>query len=120
MSPENQSTVKPSLCSDGEGYQGRTLANPVENGRGLNDRWSGQHRGGVGGQGMRRQDMALKDEISGGGRHRLTTGTSGQTVRPVRLLEKSERPIVVTKAVTTLERRGRTWLKRTAKRRTRR
>lgn len=62
MSPENYNPVKPSLCSDGEGYQGRTLANPVKNGRGLNDHRSGQQRGGVGGHGMRTQVMALRDE----------------------------------------------------------
>lgn len=27
MSPENQSTVKPNLCHDGEGYQGRQRLN---------------------------------------------------------------------------------------------
>ena len=69
---------------------------------------------------MGRQVVAIRDEISGSGRHGPTAGTSGQTARPVRLKEKSERPIVAMKAVTTLERRGRTWLKRTAKRRTRR
>jgi len=109
MSPENQNSAKPSLCTDGEGYQGRILANPVTNGRGLNDRGSGHHRGGVGGRGMSMKVMGIKDEISGGGRQGPTAGTSGQTVRPVRLLEKSERPIVAMKAVTTPERRGRTW-----------
>ncbi len=110
MSPENQSAVKPSLCSDGEGYQDRILAYPRrQGGASLNDRWSGQHRGGVGGRGLCMEVMALKDEISGGGRHGPTAGTSGQTARSVRLLEKSERPIVAMKAVTTPERRGRTW-----------
>ena len=57
------------------------------------------------------QVVALRDEISGGGRHGPTAGTSGQTARPVRSLEKSERLIVAMKAVTRLERRGRTWSK---------
>ena len=61
-------TVQPSLFRDGEGYQDRILADPVKNGRSLNDRWSGHRRGGVGGRGMRVLVMGLRDEISPGGR----------------------------------------------------
>ncbi len=69
---------------------------------------------------MHVQVVVLRDEISNGGRHGPTAGTSGQTARLDWPKEKSERLIVATKAVTRLERRSRTWLKRTAKRRRRR
>ena len=98
MSLENKTTVKPSLWSVGEGCQDWTLANPAMSGRGLNDRWSSHRHGGVGGHGMRVLVVALRNEISSGGRNRPTADTSGQTARPVRLPEKSERSIVATKA----------------------
>ena len=69
---------------------------------------------------MRVMVEGVRNEISPGGRHRPAAGASGQTARPVWSGEKSERSIVATKAVTRPERRDRTWLKRTAKRRTRR
>jgi hypothetical protein len=98
MSLENKTTVKPSPWCVGEGYQDWTLANPARSGRGRNDRWSSQRHGGVGGHGRRVLVVALRDEISSGGRQGPTAGPSGQTARPVRLLEKSERSIVATKA----------------------
>ena len=53
-------------------------ANPVKNGRGLNDRLSGQHRGGVSEGGMFVQMVALREEISAGGRHCPTTSASNK------------------------------------------
>jgi hypothetical protein len=91
-------TVQPSLFRDGEGYQDRILADPVKNGRSLNDRWSGHRRGGVGGRGMRVLVKGLRNEISPGGRHGPAAGPSGQTARPVWPGEKSERSIVAMKA----------------------
>ena len=122
MSPEKTSTVEPSEFKRREGCQGQgwTRANPRNNRRGRNDDWSSHRHGGVGGHGMRVQVVELRDEISGGAPRGATVGPSGHPARPVRPAEKSERPIVAMKAVTTPERRGRTWSKRTAKRRTRR
>jgi hypothetical protein len=120
MSPEKTSTVEPSLFKRSEGCQGWTLANPAKSGRGRNDRWSSHRHGGVGGHGMRVQVVDVRDEISGDELRGSTAGASGQTARPVRSAEKSERFIVATKAVMRLERRDRTWSKRTARRRTRR
>ena len=91
-------TVEPSRLLGGEGYQDRILANPVTNGRGLNDRWSGQHHGGVGGRGMRVLVMGLRNEISPGGRQSPAAGPSGQTARPVWPGEKSDRSKVAVKA----------------------
>jgi hypothetical protein len=118
MSLDMTKTVEPSLFKYGEGCQGWTLANPVQNGRGHNDHWSSYRHGGVGGRGMRVQVVDVREEISGVGPQGPTAGTSGQTARPVRAPEKSERSIVATKAVTRLERRGRARLTRTAKQRT--
>lgn len=56
--------MEPSRFRHGEGYQGWTLANPVKNGRGLNDCWSSHHHGGVGGHGMRVQVKGVRNEIS--------------------------------------------------------
>lgn len=98
MSLETLSTVKPSRCSVGEGYQDWTLANPAKSGRGLNEPWTGHQHGGVCGRGMHVQVVAIRDEISGGGRYCSTAGSSGKTARPVRSLEKSERSIVAMKA----------------------
>lgn len=81
---------------------------------------SSQHHGGVGGHGMRVKVEGVRNEISGDEPRGSTAGASGQTARPVWSPEKSERSIVAMKAVTTPERRGRTWWTRTAKRRTRR
>jgi hypothetical protein len=53
------------------------------------------------------QIVRLKDEISPGGRKGPTSRTSGETARRRRPEEKSERSIVVKKAVTKLERRDR-------------
>ena len=120
MSPEKPSTVEPSVFKRREGCQGWTLANPVLSGRGQNDRWSSHRHGGVGGHGRRAQIVDVRDEISDDEPRGSTAGASGQTARPVRSSEKSERFIVATKRPTTVERRDRTWSKRTAKRRTRR
>ena len=98
MSLENKITVKPSRWCVGEGESDWTLANPAESGRGLNDRWSSQRHGGVGGHGMRVLVVALRNEICGRGRRRPTPGASGQTARPVRRRQKSERFIVAMKA----------------------
>ncbi len=98
MSPVSTTTAEPSRFTDGEGCQGWTKANPVKNGRGLNDALSGHHCGGVGGGGMLGRVVGIRDEISSGGRRRPTAGTSGEPARPVRPGEKSERFIVATKA----------------------
>ena len=98
MSLENRTTVKPSRCCDGEGESGWTLANPAKSGRGRNDRWSSQRHGGVSGRGMRVLVVVLRNELCGRGRHGPTPGASGQTARPVRRLQKSERPIVAMNA----------------------
>ena len=118
MSLDISTTVEPSQFRHGEGCQDWTRANPVKNGRGSNDDWSDQHHGGVGGHGMQVQVGGVRNEISPGGRQRPAAGSSGQTTRLVWSAEKSERSIVAVKAVTTPERRGRTRLRRTAKRRT--
>jgi len=98
MSLVNTNTVAPSHSTDGEGCQDWAKANPVTNGRGLNDTLSSHHYGGVRGGGMLGRVVGTRDEISSGGRRRPTAGTSGKIVRPVRPREKSERLIVVMKA----------------------
>jgi hypothetical protein len=98
MSLENKLTVKPSRWCVGEGESDWTLANPAVSGRGLNDRWSNQRHGGVGGHGMRVLVVVLRNELCGCGRHRPTPGASGQTARPVWRRQKSERFIVAMKA----------------------
>ena len=98
MSPESTNTAAPSRSTDGEGCQDWAKANPVRNGRGLNDSLSSHHCGGVSGGGMLGRVVGTRDEISLGGRRRLTTGTSGEPVRPARPREKSERFIVAVKA----------------------
>jgi hypothetical protein len=54
------------------------------------------------------QVVDVRDEISGDAPRCAPAGASGQTARLARSPEKSERFVVATKAVTTLERRGRT------------
>jgi len=98
MSLVNTKHRRPSRFTDGEGCQDWAKANPVTNGRGLNDPMSSHHCGGVGGGGMLGRLVEIRDEISPGGRRRPTTDTSGEPVRPVRPGEKSERFIVATKA----------------------
>lgn len=99
--------MKSSRWCNGEDDPGWTLANPVKSGRGLNNRWSSQRHGGVGGRGMPVLVVVLKVEISRGGRKGPTTDPSGQTARTGRPPEKSERSIVAKKVVTRLERRDR-------------
>lgn len=106
MSLENKLTVKPSLWCVGEGESDWTLANPAVSGRGHNDRWSSQRHGGVGRHGMRVLVVALRNELCGRGRHRPTPGASGQTARPVRRRQKSERFIVAMKAGNTAGAKG--------------
>jgi hypothetical protein len=121
MSPEKPTTVEPSLFKIGEGCQGWTLAIPVKNGRGRNDHRSSHRHGGVGGHGMRVQVVDVRDEICGGGLRGPTAGAiPASRGRTVRSSQKSERFIVAKKRPTTVERRDRTWSKRTAKQRTRR
>jgi hypothetical protein len=108
MSPERKRAVKWSRWCNGEDEKDRRQANPVENGRGLNNHCFGYRHGGVGGRGMGVQIVRLKVENSLGGRKGPTSGTSGQAARRRRSREKSERSIVVKKAVMTLERRDRT------------
>jgi len=98
MSLESTKTTEPSRSTDGEGCQDRSKANPVKNGRGLNDTMIDQHCGGVSGGGMPGRVVEIREEISPGGRQRPTTGTSGEPARPVRPEEKSERRVVATKA----------------------
>jgi hypothetical protein len=107
MSPERKRTVKSSRWCNGEDESDWMLANPAKSGRGLNNRWSSQRHGGVGGRGMSVLEVELKVEISRSGRKGPTPGPSGQTARPERPLEKSERSIVTTKVVTRPERRDR-------------
>ena len=98
MSLERIQTVQPSHFEPGEGYQDWIPANPANSGRGPNDRRSSHRHGGVGGRGMRVLVKGVRNEISPGGRHGPTAGPSGQTARPVWPGEKSERPVVATKA----------------------
>ena len=98
MSLENKLTVKPSHWCVGEGESDGTPANPAVSGRGRNDRRSNQRHGGGGGHGMRVLVVALRNELCGRGRQRPTPGASGQTARPVRRRQKSERFIVAMKA----------------------
>ena len=107
MSPEMNRTVKSSRWCNGEDDSGWTLANPARSGRGLNNRWSSQRHGGVGGRGMSVLVVVLKVEISRGGKKGPTPDPSGQTARSERLREKSERSIVAMNVVTRLERRDR-------------
>ena len=95
---KHKTTAEPSRSTNGEGCQDRAKANPVKNGRGLNDALSGHHCGGVGEGGMFGRVVGTRDEISPGGWRRPTAGTSGEPVRPVWPGEKSERFIVATKA----------------------
>ncbi len=68
---------------------------------------------------MRVSVVEIRDEISDDAPFGATVSASGHTARLVRSAEKSERFIVAMMAVTTPERRDRTWSTRTAKRRTR-
>ena len=67
MSPEKGRTAQPSPCKLGEGSQGWTQANPVENWKGLNDNRSNYRRGGVSEHGMFGRLRVLSGEISSGG-----------------------------------------------------
>src|SRR3954468_4990543 len=98
MSLESTRTAEPSRSTDGEGCQDWAKANPVKNGRGLNDTMSSYRCGGVGGGGILGRLGGIKDEISTGEQRCPTAGTSGQTVGLVRPVEKSERFIVAMKA----------------------
>jgi hypothetical protein len=98
MSLENTTTAEPSRSTDGEGCQDWAKANPGKTGRGLNDTMSSHRCGGVGEGGILGRLGGIKDEISTGGQRCPTAGTSGQTVRLVRPVEKSERFIVAMKA----------------------
>ncbi len=107
MSLENPQIVEPSCLKPSEGCQGWAMVNPVENGRDLNDGLSSHRHDVVCGGGMPDKVGVLTEEICPGGRRRSTTGASGKTVSPVRLEQKSERPIVGKKRLTTVDRRGR-------------
>ena len=98
MSPDIRKTAEPSRYAYGEGCQDWAKANPVGNGRGLNDRMSSQRCGGVSEGGMPGRVWELRDEICGGGWKRPTASTSGEPARLVRLPQKSERSIVAVKA----------------------
>jgi len=98
MSLVNTNTAAPSRSTDGEGCQDWAKANPMTNGRGLNDTLSSHHCGGVSEGGMLGRMVEIRGEISPGGRRRPTAGTSGEPVRPAWLGEKSERFIVAMKA----------------------
>ncbi len=98
MSPESASPVEPSHCRKGEGPRDWTKANPAPSGRGLNDPLSSHHHSGVSGDGRLGRRVGIKDEVCVGGRPRPTGGSSGEPTRPHRLAQKSERPIVATKA----------------------
>lgn len=98
MSPDNSSPAEPSPCRTGEGPRDWTKANPARSGRGLNDRLSSHRRSGVSGGGTSGRQVGIKDEICASGRPRPTAGPSGEPARPARLAQKSERPVVATKA----------------------
>jgi hypothetical protein len=62
MSLVSTNTAEPSRSTGGEGCQDQTKANPVKNGRGLNDAsGSGQPCGGVGGGGRLGRVVGIKD-----------------------------------------------------------
>lgn len=78
MNPENPQSVNPSLFRTGEGWQGRTKANPATSRKGLNDGLCGHHYGVVRGRGMQDKGYGVKggalDEwalSSNGGHKRL-------------------------------------------------
>jgi hypothetical protein len=70
--------MEPSLFRSGEGCQGRTKANPATSGRGFNDYLSGHRRGVVSEGGMFVKILALREEISPGGRNSPTADTSNK------------------------------------------
>ena len=105
--PKRTTTVKSNRWCNGEDDPDWRLANPAKSGRGLNNRCSSQRHGGVGGRGMSALVVALKVEISRGGRKGPTPDPSGQTARSERPQEKSERSIVAMKVVMKLERMDR-------------
>ena len=61
--------------------------------------------------GCRIKDVVLKEEICAGGRQRPTAGASGNPARPVWPGQKSERLVVPSKRLITVEGRGLTWSK---------
>jgi hypothetical protein len=81
MSPEKTTPVEPSPFKRGEGCQEWTLANPANSGRGLNDHRSSHRHGGVGGHGMRVQDVDVRDEISGDAPQGATAGAQAAKLR---------------------------------------
>jgi hypothetical protein len=98
MSLENTKTAEPSHSTDGEGCQDRAKANPVRNGRGLNDTLSGHPCGGVSGSGMSGRVGGVRNETSPVAWRHASIGTSGEPVRLVWTGEESERFVVATKA----------------------
>jgi hypothetical protein len=107
MSLENPQIVEPSCLKPSEGCQGWAMVNPVENGRDQNDGLSSQRHDVVCGGGMPDKVGVLMEEICPSGRQGPTAGASGKTVSPVRLGQKSERPIVGRRRLTPVDRRGR-------------
>ena len=70
--------MEPNLFRTGEDYQDWTKVNPAKSGRDVNDGLSNHRHGGVRRHGMSAKVLVLMEEICGGGRHRQTTGTSGE------------------------------------------
>lgn len=84
MNPENPQSVEPSLFRTGEGCKGRTMANPMQNRKGLNDGLCGHHYGVVRGRGMQDKDRGVK----GGGLDGWASSPNGghkRSSREVRL-----------------------------------
>ena len=108
MSLENPQIVEPSRLKPSEGCQDWAMVNPVENGRDQNDGLSSHRHDVVCGGGMSDKVWVLTEEICPGERQGSTADASGKTASPVRLGQKSERPIVGKKRLTPVDRRGRT------------
>jgi hypothetical protein len=81
MRPDSEKPVKSGRWRNGEDESERRLANPVENGRDLNNCSCAQHHGGVGGHGMPEQVVRLKVEVCDGGPEGSNARTSAQSAR---------------------------------------
>jgi hypothetical protein len=81
MIPVRFKPVKSGRWCNGEDESERSLANPMENGRDLNNCCCAQHHGGVGGRGMPVQVVRLKVEVCDGGPEGSNARTSVQSAR---------------------------------------
>ena len=94
MNPENPQPVNPSLFRTGEGCQGRTKANPMENRKGLNDGLCGHHYGVVRGRGMQDKGYGVK----GGGLDEWTTSSNDERKRRSREARLARREVGVVRS----------------------